>query len=256
MFVVLAALPLPLFLGPHREGSSILPDCAAGGGTAHFLFEFFDALLGRFNSARSSCRCSVTMTSIKRSTSIRPSRTSCLSCSMASMPATYQTDLREAAPNHLKNPLGNGRLRWKRLRIMASEDVGPAEPTLAATIEALYHTYSDLKKKKDEAHAPQRLQLVHAVILLAQARKNRIVDHALIHHFTNHARLKRPIPDFALDKHTAAGKRLGRGDEHFFAEGIKLENESGEDPYRELARQTLTAGAATDPAIEAADLFT
>jgi replication-associated recombination protein RarA len=136
---------------------------------------------------------------------------------------------------------------------MASEDVGPAEPDLPATIEALYRAYSDIKKKKDEAHAPQRLQLMHAVILLATARKNRIVDHALIHHFENHAKLKRAIPDFALDKHTAAGRRLGRGAEHFFAEGIKLENESGEDPYGELARQTLTAKP--DVATEQADLF-
>jgi replication-associated recombination protein RarA len=138
---------------------------------------------------------------------------------------------------------------WKRLRIMASEDVGPAEPNLPATIAALYATYTDLKKKKDEAHAPQRLMLVHAVILLAQARKNRIVDHALIHHFGNHAKLKRAIPDCALDKHTAAGKRLGRGAEHFCAEGIKLANESGDDPYRELARQTLTAAPIVESTI-------
>jgi replication-associated recombination protein RarA len=129
---------------------------------------------------------------------------------------------------------------WKRLRIMASEDVGPAEPDLPATISALYSTYVELKKKKDEAHAPQRLQFVHAVILLAMARKNRVVDHALIYHFGNHAALKRDIPDCALDKHTARGKRLGRGAEHFFAEGINLANETGDDPYRELARQTLT----------------
>jgi replication-associated recombination protein RarA len=131
---------------------------------------------------------------------------------------------------------------WNRLRIMASEDVGPAEPNLPATVEALYHTYTDLKKKKDETHAPRRLQFVHAVILLATARKNRAVDHALIHHFGNHASLKRDVPDNALDKHTARGKRMGRGAEHFFAEGIRLENESGQDPYREPARQTLTAG--------------
>jgi replication-associated recombination protein RarA len=30
---------------------------------------------------------------------------------------------------------------WKRLRIMASEDVGPAEPSLPATVDALYRTY-------------------------------------------------------------------------------------------------------------------
>jgi replication-associated recombination protein RarA len=128
----------------------------------------------------------------------------------------------------------------KRLRIMASEDVGPAEP-LPATVDALYHTYADLKKKKDEAHAPQRLMLVHAVLLLAQAYKNPVVDHALIHHFGNHATLKRPVPDCALDKHTAASRRLGRGADHFFEEGIKLENERGEDLYRELARQAQAA---------------
>jgi replication-associated recombination protein RarA len=137
---------------------------------------------------------------------------------------------------------------WKRLRIMASEEVGPAEPDLPATIDALYRTYADLKKKKDEAHAPQRLQLVHAVILLATARKNRIVDHALIHHFGNHDKLKREIPDYALDKHTARGKRMGRGAAHFFFEGIKLENESGDDPYRELARRALTAVSAAESA--------
>jgi replication-associated recombination protein RarA len=131
---------------------------------------------------------------------------------------------------------------WKRLRIMASEDVGPAEPHLPATIAALYATYTDLKKKKDDRHAPQRLQLVHAVILLAQARKSRVVDHALIYHYGNHAKLKREIPDCALDKHTLRGKAMGRGAEHFFAEGSKLENEAGEDPYRELARETLTSG--------------
>jgi replication-associated recombination protein RarA len=132
---------------------------------------------------------------------------------------------------------------------MASEDVGPAEPNLPATIEALYHTYTDLNNKKDETHAPQRLQLVHAVILLATARKNRVVDHALIHHFGKHTSLKRNIPDCALDKHTALGKRMGRGAEHFFAEGIKLANEAGEDPYRELARQKLTAAPVVESTV-------
>ena len=133
---------------------------------------------------------------------------------------------------------------WKRLKVIASEDVGPAEPHLPATIAALYATYTELKKKKDETHAPQRLQLVHAVILLAQARKSRVVDHALIYHFGNHAQLKREIPDCALDKHTLRGKQMGRGFDHFFAEGGKLVNEVGDDPYKELARETLTKGKA------------
>jgi hypothetical protein len=75
------------------------------------------------------------------------------------------------------------------------------------------------------------------------------VDHALVHHFENHAKLKREVPDYTLDKHTARGKRLGRGAERFFAEGIKLANESGDDPYRELARQTLTATPTVQSAV-------
>ena len=88
------------------------------------------------------------------------------------------------------------------------------------------------------------------VILLALARKNQVVDHAPIDHFTNHVKLKRPIPDIALDTHTA-GKRLGRGTEHFFAEGITLANESGEGSHRELATEALTAAnAASSEAID------
>ena len=141
---------------------------------------------------------------------------------------------------------------WKRLKVIASEDVGPAEPHLPATLAALYQTYTELKKKKDP-HDPQKLPFVHAVILVASARKSRVVDHALIHHFCNHARLKREIPDCALDKHTLRGKQMGRGFDHFFAEGGRLENEVGDDPYKELARETLTKGKAPAPA--AAGLF-
>jgi hypothetical protein len=39
----------------------------------------------------------------------------------------------------------------------------------------------------------------------------------------------------------ASPGRLDRGAEPFFAEGIKLAIEAGDDPYRELARQALMA---------------
>jgi hypothetical protein len=34
---------------------------------------------------------------------------------------------------------------WKRLPMMGSEDIGPAEPHLPATVDALDRTYSDPK---------------------------------------------------------------------------------------------------------------
>ena len=39
------------------------------------------------------------------------------------------------------------------------------------------------------------------------------------------------IPDHALDMHTARGRRMGRGKQHFLEEAGRLENETLEDPY-------------------------
>lgn len=130
---------------------------------------------------------------------------------------------------------------WKRMKVMASEDIGLADRNLPATLQALYQTYVELAKKKDK-HQPEKLQFVHAVVLLATSPKSRMVDHALIHHFLRHKQNWREIPDFALDKHTQRGKQLGRGFEHFFAEGAVLANEVGTDPYLELAKAALMGG--------------
>src|SRR5690606_7436177 len=75
---------------------------------------------------------------------------------------------------------GFGEYLWKRLRIITSEDVGLAEPMMPATIEALYRAYVDQAKKKDEKHAPERLYVTHAVLLLCRAQKSRLVDWTLI----------------------------------------------------------------------------
>jgi replication-associated recombination protein RarA len=136
---------------------------------------------------------------------------------------------------------GFGAWTWKRLRVMASEDVGIAQPGIAAEIDALHRTWVDLRKAKDRQES-ERLMLVHATILLARTRKSRIVDHALIAFYADEA--PRPIPDVALDKHTLAGKRMGRGWEHFWEQGTLLADaETGElstapvctDRYRERA---------------------
>jgi len=113
---------------------------------------------------------------------------------------------------------------WKRMRIMTSEDVGLAELGLPAQIQALYQMWVDQRRKRDQRHGPERLFFVHAILLLVRAKKSRIVDHALIASYGNHTR--REIPDWALDKHTLRGKKLGRGAKHFFEEGIRLENRS------------------------------
>jgi hypothetical protein len=48
------------------------------------------------------------------------------------------------------------------------------------------------------------------------------------------------IPDHALDMHTARGRRLGRGKQHFLDEAGRLEGETLPDPYFEEATLAWT----------------
>lgn len=132
---------------------------------------------------------------------------------------------------------GFGEYVWKRLRIITSEDVGLAAPGLAADVRALYDNWLDQRKKKDEIHGPERLFLVHAILLLSRAQKSRLVDHALICHYEG-PRPTREIPDAALDKHTRRGRGRQRGWKHFWEQGAKLGNPAAlPDPYLDQARE-------------------
>lgn len=126
---------------------------------------------------------------------------------------------------------GFGEYVFKRLVIIASEDVGLADPLACVVVNSLRANWREQHKKRDSRHAPERLFLVHAVIYLSQCCKSRMVDNALIVHYEG-PRAHRPIPDFALDRHTLAGRALRRGWEHFFTEGTKIANEAPLiDPY-------------------------
>lgn len=132
---------------------------------------------------------------------------------------------------------------WKRLRIISSEDIGLANPTISSEIWSLYELYREQAKKKDEKHFPERLFLVHAVILLCRSPKSRHIDWQTVYAFACHSQRFRPVPDFAFDKHTKKGKKMNRGFAHFFEEGCKLENhiiQDGEFEAQENAKQALT----------------
>jgi replication-associated recombination protein RarA len=132
---------------------------------------------------------------------------------------------------------------WKRLKIISSEDVGFAEPTISSEINALFENHKEQAKKKDEKHFPERLFMVHAVIMLCRAKKSRHVDWQTCYVFGCHTSRFRPIPDYAFDKHTRKGKQLGRGFAHFIDEGCKLENFSpvqGEFEAIENAKKALS----------------
>ena len=68
---------------------------------------------------------------------------------------------------------GYGEYVFKRLQIIASEDVGLGDLYACIVVATLREAWRDQRKKKDARHAPERLFLVHAVLYLAAAPKTR-----------------------------------------------------------------------------------
>jgi replication-associated recombination protein RarA len=91
-------------------------------------------------------------------------------------------------------------------------------------------------------HGPERLMMVHAVLLLARAPKSRMVDHALHYHYTEDKRLYE-VPEYALDLHTARGRQMGHGDDHWYEQASILVGKVDlDDRWEELSKQAQYAG--------------
>jgi len=142
---------------------------------------------------------------------------------------------------------------WNRLKVIASEDFGCANPNMAVVIESLHKSYLKATMRHDKKTGMMtpklikdeeyRLFLVNAVVCLCRSPKSRITDDLLnvVYLERQNERNKMPqIPDFALDMHTERGRKMGRGIDHFFNEGCKLENEAFPNPYKEKAKELLS----------------
>jgi len=131
----------------------------------------------------------------------------------------------------------NPKAMWNRLKVIASEDVGVAEPHAPLIVSALESMYLYSKEKKKEEY---RMFFVNAVSILARAPKCRVVDNLMITLFGDIKQGKRlEMPDYAIDKHTFRGRKLGRGVKHFVEEGSKINNEGIDDPYKKRAEEHL-----------------
>ena len=98
---------------------------------------------------------------------------------------------------------GFGGYVWKRLRIIASEDVGLGDTEAVIAVRCLYENWLEAKKAKDESALP--LWLLNAVLVLARAKKSGIVVHAWMAFYEGDRQaMGIEIPDHALDMHTGA----------------------------------------------------
>ena len=130
---------------------------------------------------------------------------------------------------------------WNRLEIISHEDVGIHDLTLIPFIRTCKEQYFEMKKRKNDAN---RMVLSNAILAMCRSRKTRLADNFCIQTYRRAESEILEIPDVAKDKHTKAGRQMGRGFEHFFDEGVKLvpsEYEGwelqGDDPYKQKARE-------------------
>jgi replication-associated recombination protein RarA len=119
---------------------------------------------------------------------------------------------------------------WRRLKIIAVEDVGMGEPLAPLLLNSLHENFRAIP---DGA----TMMAVHAVRLLATASKDRTsAEHAdLVAAKVERGELVVTVPDYALCVHTRAGQEMGRGLTQWWENGaqVRHELETADHSYRE-----------------------
>ncbi len=130
---------------------------------------------------------------------------------------------------------GYAQYLWKRMLIIASEDIGLADNNVAVQVQALYQNWLIISAKN---HEEGIIPIVHAILLMSRSKKSRIVDNAKM--VACKSSYRPDIPDYALDTHTRRGKKMGRSLQFFLDEGSKLNNVSDvDDPYADFFTQYI-----------------
>ena len=122
--------------------------------------------------------------------------------------------------------------------MIVNEDIGLADPQVIILVETLRQQYIYLRKKSPSPS--ERLVLCNAIVAMCRAKKTRLADdmQAVVYRRREFKNWRLEIPDFAYDKHTGKGRKMGRGVEHWRAEGCKLSNEAeGMNPYEAEATE-------------------
>lgn len=137
---------------------------------------------------------------------------------------------------------------WRRLTVIAHEDIGIAYPPIFTTVQTMREQFFEFRAEGRDGTA--RLILANVVLTLCRAPKSRIADHFqrfMVEEWMTAP--KRPIPDYALDHHTPGGRAKGRRDAAFWLKEGCILVPPGEvdDPYRETAEGHWLAGRTNAP---------
>lgn len=125
---------------------------------------------------------------------------------------------------------------WRRLAVIVQEDIGIANVELLTLIPSQEEQYFRFRARGADGTA--RLILANTILAMCRSPKSRLADHfqCAIHQGMLHGDLKFEIPDYALDKHTGRGRKMGRGLDHWRTDGCQLSPPAEvADPYEETA---------------------
>jgi replication-associated recombination protein RarA len=117
---------------------------------------------------------------------------------------------------------------WRRLEIIATEDVGLGLPSAPAIIDALYAQATRMLDRGD-----RWIYCAHAVRLLATAPKDNMSMELAgwAKAVVTKGERKPVVEDYMLDVHTRRGAEMGRDSAHWWNEGAQLRNRMpGYDP--------------------------
>lgn len=97
---------------------------------------------------------------------------------------------------------------WKRLSIMAVEDVGIADPNVIAIVNACRETWMAYRKvEKGKARLPETNIMAHAIVTMCRAKKSRECDDlAYLMELKRKQGLKLEMSGWIIDGHTGQGK--------------------------------------------------
>ncbi len=127
---------------------------------------------------------------------------------------------------------------WFRLRTISVEDVGFGDVYAPVLIGQL-----DEMRRVTVQDGDRGLLAIHAVRYLCQCKKDRSSDemYCWIQMAYERGTLKPEIPDYAYDKHTLEGQKMGRGIMHFYncSSSVEPELETRDKTYRERVIKIL-----------------
>lgn len=129
---------------------------------------------------------------------------------------------------------------WLRLRVISVEDIGFGDVTVPVVVNSL----DQMRSKSTIGSSDRWLFAIHAVRFLCSRMKDRSSAEMFcwIQKAYEAGTLVPQIPDYAVDKHTLDGQRLGKNEETFYLEGALVipELENRDKTYLERIRKILS----------------